>query len=88
MSHRHVDNFNLNVDSKPLNRVKVTRILGVHFDDRMVFDYHCEQLANKVCKRVWYLTKLRYYLQKLVLNTIYNALVLLIIGYGSVGLFL
>ncbi len=70
MSHRHVDNFNLNIYTKPLNRVKVTKILGVHFDDRMVFDYHCEQLANKVCKRVWYSTKLRYYLQKLVLNTV------------------
>jgi hypothetical protein len=84
LSHRHVDDFNLSIYSKPLNRVKVTKILGVHFDDRMVFDYHCEQLANKVCKRVSYLTKIRYYLPKLALNMIYNALVLPIIDYGSV----
>jgi hypothetical protein len=64
--------------------LKVTKILGVHFDYRIFFDYHCEQLENKVCKRVSYLTKLRYYLPKLALNMIYNALVLLIIDYGSV----
>jgi hypothetical protein len=72
LSHRYVDNFNLNIESKPLNSVEVTKTLGVHFDDRMVFDYHCEQLANKVCKRVSHLTKFRYNLPKLALNTIYR----------------
>jgi hypothetical protein len=76
--------LHLNIYWDTLQKVTNTKILGIYFDDKLVFDFHCEQLSNKISKRLMFLNKLKYFLLKLAMNRINNALVSLLLDYGSI----
>jgi hypothetical protein len=62
LNHRNVKDLNLFVSNERLVRVSKVKILGVIFDDRLVFDEHMNHISKKMRQRIGLLSRLRHIL--------------------------
>lgn len=60
------------------------KILGVIFDSKLSFKYHINNINNKLIKYQNIFKIIRHYVPLFALNTLYNAMILPTIRYGSV----
>ena len=67
-----------------LNQVSTTKFLGIYVDEHLNFKYHIDQMLQKVSRSIGLLFKLKYFLPKNVLLTLYNSLILPYFNYGIV----
>ena len=65
----------ITVDNTTLTQVKHTKFVGVIFDEHLSFRPHIETINNKLAKSVGIINRVKYYLPKQVLMTLYFSLV-------------
>ncbi len=84
LNHRNVQHLNLFISNERLVRVSNVKILGVIFDDRLVFDEHMNHISKKMRQRIGLLSRLRHILPEKTLIVVYNAIVLPILDYSLI----
>ena len=81
LNHRTIPDINIFMDNQPLTRVYQTKVLGVHLDDRLVFDKHIEYVVKKVKQRVGLISRLRNIMPEKTLITVYKSIIQPIFDY-------
>ena len=74
--------FKLILNNIEIERVEVTKFLGVLIHENLSWKPHVDYVSNKVSKATALLAKLKHYLPKYVLAIIYNSLCLSHISYA------
>ena len=69
------NNVNISLCDISLNRVTLTKFLGVIFDDKLSFSRHVSYIKNKISKGMGIIIKARNYLNKKSLLDLYHAFV-------------
>lgn len=78
-------NYNYNINNSDIERVDVIKDLGIHFDDRLSFDYHCNHILTTANKRwINIVRNCKDFKNPQVFKTMYTSLVRSVITYGSV----
>ena len=77
-------NINISIGSKSLSRVNDSKILGVSVDHDLRFESHIQNLRKKVSNRLSFLYRVKHFVPKSTLKSIYNALILSNLDYGNV----
>ena len=72
----------LEINGTPIKYVTEMKFLGIHFDNRLLFDKHINEIANKISRINGVLSKLKLYLPVNILTIIYNCLLLPYLTYG------
>jgi hypothetical protein len=67
-----------------LERVFKVEILGVIFDERLIFDEPINYISKKLNQRIGLLSRLRHFLSEKTLIIVYNAIVLPILDYSLI----
>ena len=70
-----VDNPCISVDGKLLNRVTVTESLGIHIDQFLSWDFYIEKLTKKISGGIGAISRLKPFVCRNTLISVYNALV-------------
>ena len=60
----------------PINRVKVTKTLGVHVDEFLSWDKHIDNISKKISSVIGAIKRLKPFVDRETLKSAYNALVL------------
>ena len=76
------DNFLIKLNDVELNRVKNTKFLGVILQENLKWNDHIDYISNKVSRATGLLARLKHYLPKTILFTIYNSLCLSHLSYA------
>ena len=82
LSGRAIPSININIDGNSIQRVSNTKILGLYFDNRLVFDKHIDYICKNISKRINLFARLQYVLPKDSLNMLYKALIQPTLDYG------
>ena len=72
------------LDSKQIETVKSSKLLGLYLDSSLSWDVHVEYLSKKTSKRLGLLKRSRQFLTTKARKTYYNTLIQPIMDYGSV----
>ena len=73
----------IKIDGKRLIPSKYIKYLGIVIDEHLNWDYHVDTLAPKLARAIGMLMKVRHYVPKPTLRTIYFGLVESILTYGA-----
>ena len=73
----------IKIDGKRLVPSKYVKYLGILIDSFLNWEYHANFLATKLSRAVGMLAKIRYYVKKDTLRTIYFGIFSSILSYGS-----
>ena len=65
-----------------LNKVESTKFLGVHIDGNLSWTKHVDILCTKISKNVGVMNRLKFFLSKTTLLTLYNSLILPYLNYA------
>jgi len=65
----------------PIAQVKHTKFLGVYIEEHLNWEHHIKQVESKISKSIGVLSKLKHYLPRHLLLTIYNSLVTPYLNY-------
>ena len=84
LNHRPFENLNIITENIKLNRVFKTKILGITFDDRMVFDIHINSLIKKLNQKIGIFSRLWHSLPEKTLILIFKSIFMPLIDYGLV----
>ena len=76
------DNFSIKLNNIELERVEYTKFLGVMIQENLQWKHHINYTANKVARATGILAKLKHYLPRYILLTIYNSLCLSHLSYA------
>ena len=76
-----VDNPCISVDGKLLNRVTVTESLGIHIDQFLSWDFYIEKLTKKISGGIGAISRLKPFVCRNTLISVYNALVQTYLDY-------
>ena len=68
------DNFDIILNGIALERVEVTKFLGVLIQENLNWNRHIGQVCNKIARSTALLAKLKHYVPRYVLLMIYNSL--------------
>ena len=71
--HKFVDVI---IGDVPINRVRVTKTLGVHVDEFLSWDKHNDNISKKISSRIGAIKRLKAFVDRETLKSAYNALVL------------
>ena len=74
----------ITLHKSPLNQVRLFKYLGMICDENLNWNYHIENMLQKIGKMVGFLGRLRRSLSESILNTIYRSLILPLFDYGDV----
>ena len=80
------ESFSISLNGVTLERAGVTKFLGVVIQENREWNPHIEYICNKVSGANGILAKLKYYVPKYVLCTIYNSLCMSHISYAMIVL--
>ena len=76
------DDFRIILNNVQLERLKQTKFLGVLIQENLSWKHHVDYISSKVSRATGLLAKLKHYLPKHVLLTIYNSLCLSHVSYA------
>jgi hypothetical protein len=76
--------INIEIDGKRLERVYESKILGVIIDHDLRFESHINKLCKTTSIRISFLTRLKHFVPKHSLKTIFNALIQPHLDYGNI----
>ena len=79
------DSLRLEINGHKISKVDNAKFLGLYFDSKMKWDYHISKKCNQISKTLTVMTKLKNYLPKWTLVTLYNSLILPHMTYGIVA---
>jgi len=65
-----------------LEQKNCVKYLGIYFDENLSWKFHINLICTKISKTVGVIAKLRYYVPRKVLFTLYNSLILPYISFG------
>ena len=68
-------------DTRPIKRVKCTKLLGVEIDELLKWEKHVGHIASKVSSRIGAIKKLKEFADRDTLVLVYNALIQLHFDY-------
>ena len=74
-------NFNIEIDNKNIEKVEVTKFLGILIDNNLSWKAHTSHITKIVSKYNGIIRKVRPFLNEDSLHTLYNTLVLPYISY-------
>jgi len=83
---RRRDKFNIFLNNRSLEQVDVMKYLGIHFESRLLFYKHIEQVAEKSRALTYMLnrtTKLHWGLGHKSLKTVYEGAIVTLMTYGA-----
>ena len=66
----------------PLEHKSYVKYLGIYFDEHLSWKFHINLICSKISKTVGMKAKLRHYVPRKILLTLYNSLILPYISYG------
>ena len=75
----------LMINGKKITYVKNVKFLGIHIDYKMKWDIHISKKCNQISKTLSVITRLKNFLPKWTLITLYNSLILPHLTYGIVA---
>ena len=67
-----------------IEQVKYTKFLGLFFDGELSWNYHIDEVTNKISKMSGVLAKGRHYLSLKTLQTLYNTMVYPCLSYCNI----
>ena len=73
---------NIVIDGVILKRVNKTKFLGVVVDENMSWKYHIEGVSNTLSRNIGVLNKLKYFLPKPILRSLYYSFIFPYLNYG------
>ena len=76
------DTFSIILNNIELERVTHTKFLGVLIHENLLWNHHINYISSKVSRATGLLAKLKHYLPKHVLMTIYNSLCISHLSYA------
>ena len=76
------DDFTITLNNIELERLTYTKFLGVLIQENLQWNRHINHVSTKVSRATGILAKLKHYLPKYALLTIYNSLCLSHLSYG------
>jgi exonuclease III len=65
-----------------LQKVKSTKFLGIYIDENLNWKSHVDVVSSKISKTIGIMNRLRFFLPKNILITLYNSLVLPYLNYS------
>ena len=71
-------------NGSPVQKTNVQKHLGVYLDDKLCFKHHLKNLLDKSTKSIAVLRKLRYYVPRKSLITVYKSFIRSCLDYGDV----
>ena len=81
-SNKHAScQFNININGVVIDRVYVTKFLGVMVDSKFSWSYHIKHVQGKIAKSIAVINKVRYLLDSNSLYTLYCSLILPYLNY-------
>ena len=85
-SNRKVINYDIKIkiDGKKIVPSKFVKYLGLYIDCHLNWSFQCDVLATKLSRSAGMLSKIRHYVPKDTLRTIYYAIFSSILHYGSI----
>ena len=91
--HKYTRTVPLSLNGTVLNQVQTTKFLGVCIDENISWNNHVNILCSKICKNVGVMNRLKYFVPKNILLTLYNSIILPYLNYailtwGSTTLYL
>lgn len=72
------------LDGKPINRVRVTKSLGVYIDERLSWIDHIDHLSKKICAAISGLRQVKQFVPLETSQTIYKSLIQPLFDYCDV----
>ena len=76
------ENFTVTLNDVELERLTYTKFLGVLIQENLLWNHHINYISSKVSRSTGLLAKLKHYLPKYALLTIYNSLCLSHLSYA------
>ena len=70
------DNFDINLDVTKLKRVNKTKFLGVIIDGNFTWKNHTDGITKTISRNIGMINKLKFFVPKRILRTLYCSLVL------------
>ena len=77
-------NYKIEIDDKNIEKVEITKFLGVLIDNNLSWKAHTKHISKIVSKYNGIIRKIRPYLNKDSLLTLYNTLVLPYLSYCTI----
>ena len=77
-------NINLEINSDSIEELESTKYLGVILDQNLNWKKHISHVSTKLSKYVGLLYKLRHFVPKSTLSSLYNAFIMPHINYGLI----
>ena len=81
---KHVTYPNISIENVPIEYVNTFNFLGILIDKDLNWKSHTEYVASKISKVIGILNKLKHFLPKKILFSIYNALIVPHLNYGNI----
>ena len=79
------DNIHITLDQTNLERVQMTKFLGVTIDENLTWKNHIENVSKNVSKGVGIINKLKSFVPTYILRSLYCTLILPYINYGIIA---
>jgi len=76
-----VGDFNINIDGRKIERVFVTKFLGVYIDAKLTWKNHIDCIKTKLSKNVSIMYRVKYLLDSKALYALYCSLILPYLNY-------
>ena len=76
--------FHLAIASKTIKQTNCIKYLGIYIDSNLNWKQHTEYIAKKIRRSIGLLSKLRYYVNSLILKNLYYALIYPFFIYGLI----
>ena len=74
------------IDTRPIKRVKCTKLLGVEIDEHLRWEKHVDHIASKVSSGIGAIKKLEEFVDRytlvLVYNALYSRILIIVVWFG------
>ena len=77
------EKLNIKLDGVSLNRVSLTKFLGVIIDENLTWKNHIDAISKTISRNTGMLTKLKHFVPENILFSLYCTLILPYINYGA-----
>ena len=76
---------NIGVDSSGIKQVESARLLAVHIDENINWKNHIRHVCSKIAKLSGILCRGRHYLLRVIIRSLYNALIYPYLSYRNIA---
>ena len=76
--------INIKIDSEEIKRVSVTKFLGMIIDEHLTWKPQIKHLSSKISRNIGSINKIKYYLPKHALKTLYYSMIYPYLLYGNI----